>query len=67
MKVKVIDIDALSIHGMGILFPHYCRGAEDKVRWIALKRGYIKTIRPIDEVVYHPETDRYRLIRRENI
>ena len=35
--------------------PHYCRDDSDKVRWLALKFGFVKAINPKDTVTPVPE------------
>ena len=62
--MKELKIDALTIHG-AISFPRYCRNNADRVRWLALKGGFVDTIRPEDRVSYCLETNSYRLIRIE--
>ena len=55
----IITIDKFAIHSTKC--PNYCRGFEDKVRWVAFKAGKIAVIRPGDKVREDLSLDRYIL------
>ena len=58
--LKEIEIDASVLYSATT--PSYCRNNADRIRWVALKNGFINTIKPsVQPVEYIPLKDCFRL------